>query len=97
MCNKFNTVAVRFPKHKIIRSILKNIHFPLAMPSANLSSKLSPVCAEDVSEEFKKNIKLIINGGRSKVGIESTVIDLTSKPKIIRPGIIDLKKIKKNY
>ena len=94
-CAKLQTVAIRFPKHRIIRSILKNINYPLAMPSANISSNVSPVCAKDVQEEFKKKIKLIINGGQSRIGIESTVIDLTSKPKILRPGIIDLSKIEK--
>ena len=59
------------------------------MPSANISSNVSPVSAEDVADEFKKKLKLIINGGRSKVGIESTVIDLTKKPIILRPGIIE--------
>jgi L-threonylcarbamoyladenylate synthase len=88
-----DTIAVRFPDHRIIRSILKNINFPLAMPSANLSSGVSPVNADDVAEEFKKKLKLILNGGESKIGIESTVIDLTGKPTILRPGIIDLKKI----
>ena len=83
-----DTVAIRFPEHKIIRSILKNINFPLAMPSANISSGLSPVNAKDVQEEFSSNLKLIINGGASKIGIESTVIDLTGKPNILRPGII---------
>jgi len=83
-----NTVAVRFPKHRVVRSILKKIDFPLAMPSANLSMSISPVSAWDVADEFRKNIKLIINGGKSKIGIESTVIDLTAKPKILRPGII---------
>jgi L-threonylcarbamoyladenylate synthase len=83
-----NTVAVRFPSHRVVRSILKKIDFPLAMPSANLSSGVSPVNAENVADEFKKNIKLIINDGKSKIGIESTVIDLTGKPKILRPGII---------
>ena len=58
------------------------------MPSANLSMGISPVNAWDVADEFKKNIKLIINGGKSKIGIESTVIDLTKDPKILRPGII---------
>ena len=48
-----------------------------------------------LQEEFKNKIKLIINGGQSKIGIESTVIDLTNKPKILRPGIIDLSKIEK--
>jgi len=83
-----NTVAVRFPSHQVIRSILKKINFPLAMPSANLSSGVSPVCAENVADEFKRNIKIIINGGKSKIGIESTVIDLTGKPRILRSGII---------
>ena len=83
-----NTVAVRFPSHRVVRSILKKIDFPLAMPSANLSSGISPVNAENVADDFKKKIKLIIDGGKSKIGIESTVIDLTRTPKILRPGII---------
>ena len=85
---KLSTVAVRFPKHKIIRSILKKLTFPLAMPSANKSSNVSPVSAKDVFDEFKKKIPLIIDGGVSEIGIESTVIDLTSYPKILRPGKI---------
>ena len=59
------------------------------MPSANKSTKLSPVKAKDVFDEFKKKIQLIIDGGKCKIGIESTVIDLTSFPKILRPGVID--------
>ena len=55
---KLKTVAIRFPKHKIARSILKNINYPLAMPSANISSNVSPVSARDVYEEFKNKIKL---------------------------------------
>ena len=85
---KLSTVAVRFPKHKIIRSILKKLTFPLAMPSANKSSNVSPVSAKDVFDEFKKKIPLIIDGGVSEIGLESTVIDLTSYPKILRPGKI---------
>jgi L-threonylcarbamoyladenylate synthase len=92
---KLGTIAVRFPDHKIIRSILKEINFPLAMPSANISSSVSPVSAEDVADEFKKKLKLIINGGKCKIGIESTVIDLTVKPVILRPGIIEPKLINK--
>tara|TARA_S200000501_G_scaffold324697_1_gene322113 strand:- start:711 stop:1664 length:954 start_codon:yes stop_codon:yes gene_type:complete len=90
-----NTVAIRFPKHKVVRSVLKKINFPLAMPSANLSSGVSPVKAENVADEFKKNVKVIIDGGKSKIGIESTVVDLTNKPKILRPGIISPEKIEK--
>ena len=94
-CAKLKTVAIRFPKHKVVRSVLKNINYPLAMPSANISSNVSPVCAKDVFEEFKKKIKLIVDGGQSKIGIESTVVDLTRKPKILRPGIIESSKIEK--
>ncbi|MDC3233256.1 L-threonylcarbamoyladenylate synthase [Pelagibacteraceae bacterium] len=90
-----NTIAIRFPSHRVVRSILKSIDFPLAMPSANISSSISPVNAEDVAEEFKKNIKFILDGGKSKIGIESTVIDLTGKPAILRPGIISSKIINK--
>ena len=94
-CAKLKTVAIRFPKHKVVRSILKNINYPLAMPSANISSNVSPVCASDVQEDFKKKIKIIVDGGKSKIGIESTVIDLTYKPKILRPGIIELSTIER--
>ena len=92
---KLKTIAVRFPKHKIIRSILKKINFPLAMPSANKSNKVSPINALDVFEDFKNKINIIINGGRSKIGIESTVIDLTNFPTILRPGIINKNSIEK--
>ena len=83
------TVAVRFPKNKIIRKILKSLKFPLAIPSANKSTRVSPVSAKDVAEEFKGSLKLILNGGNCKIGLESTVIDLTSTPKILRPGFIN--------
>ena len=63
------------------------------MPSANKSSNVSPVYSKDVFDEFKTKLKIIIDGGKSKIGIESTVIDLTSSPKILRPGIIDKKVI----
>tara|TARA_X000001036_G_scaffold98843_1_gene91812 strand:- start:4937 stop:5896 length:960 start_codon:yes stop_codon:yes gene_type:complete len=92
---KLKTVAIRFPKHKVVRAILKNTDFPLAMPSANISSSVSPVCAKDVFDEFKNKIKFIVDGGRSKIGIESTVIDLTNSPKILRPGIINPSEIEK--
>jgi L-threonylcarbamoyladenylate synthase len=95
VCAKLNTIAIRFPKHKVTRSILRRINFPLAMPSANKSTNVSPVRAEDVFDEFKKKIKLIIDSGKSKIGIESTVIDLTDFPKILRPGIITKRDIEK--
>ena len=83
-----NTVAVRFPKHTVVSLLLKNINFPLAMPSANKSTEISPVDVNDVREEFNKKLKMIIDGGRSKIGVESTVVDLTGKVTILRPGFI---------
>ena len=68
---------------------------PLAAPSANISSKLSPTCANDVAEEFDNQIKLILDGGQCKIGLESTIIDLTGKPTILRPGSITTEQIKK--
>ncbi len=91
---RLNTVAIRFPKHKVIKTLLRFLSFPLAMPSANISSGLSPIDAFNVFEEFKKKLKIIIDGGRSKFGIESTVVDLTNQPKILRPGIIGPNEIK---
>jgi|TARA_B110000046_G_C12980459_1_gene393070 L-threonylcarbamoyladenylate synthase len=92
---KLKTVAVRFPENRTIRKILKSLNFPLAIPSANKSTHISPVSAEDVANEFKNSLKIIINGGSCKIGLESTVIDLTSKPKILRPGFIEPKAISK--
>tara|TARA_X000001036_G_C20675204_1_gene803907 strand:+ start:1222 stop:2181 length:960 start_codon:yes stop_codon:yes gene_type:complete len=92
---KLNTVAIRFPSNLIIRKILKKLNFPLAIPSGNISSGISPISAQDVAEEFKKKLNFIIDGGVSKIGIESTVVDLSSKIKILRPGIISSKEISK--
>ena len=89
------TVAVRFPHNKITRALLSKLNFPLAAPSANISSKLSPTCSNDVREEFGKKIKFILEGGNCKIGLESTIIDLTGKPSILRPGSITLEKIRK--
>ena len=89
-----NTIAIRFPKNKIIRRLLKKLNFPLAIPSANLSSNVSPISAEDVKDEFGKKINFILDGGKSKIGLESTVINLHGKLKILRPGAINYKKIR---
>ena len=93
--NKKMSLAVRFPKHPITRSLLKEIEFPLAAPSANISSRLSPVCSNDIKEDFGKKIKFILDGGRSSIGIESTIIDIRNKPKILRLGSIEVSTIKK--
>ena len=92
---KQNTVAIRFPSHKVTRKILKNLSFPLAMPSANISNNVSPVNSKHVFEEFGKKLKIIIDGSDCKIGIESTVVDLTNKIKILRPGVITSSQIRR--
>ena len=92
---KKNTIAIRFPKHKVARKLLRLLKVPLAAPSANISSKLSPTSSNDVVDEFKNKIKFILDGGRSKIGLESTIVDLTGSPKILRPGFISPQKISK--
>ena len=87
------TIAVRVPKHKVARNLLKILNVPLAAPSANISSKLSPTCAKDVVDEFGSKIKFILDGGQCKIGLESTIIDLTSKPSILRQGSITARDI----
>ena len=86
--SNLKTIAVRFPKNKIIKSLLKNLNFPLAIPSANISAGVSPIKASDVIDEFGKKINFILDGGRSKIGLESTVINLCGKIQILRPGAI---------
>ena len=91
-CGNLKTVGIRFPKNKITRKLLKKLEFPLAMPSANKSSSVSPVKPLDVFEEFNNKIK-VVDGGISKIGIESTVLNLVNKVCILRPGIITPKQI----
>ena len=93
--NNNKTIAVRFPSHKLTRNLLKVLKYPLAAPSANLSKKISPVSKSDVIEEFGKKIKFVLDGGQSKVGIESTIVSLIGKPKILRLGGIERKSIEK--
>ena len=93
--NKKDTLAVRFPSHPITRKLLKRLNYPLAAPSANISTKISPVSKNDVKDEFGKRVSLILDGGQSKIGIESTIINLTDKPKVLRLGGISKDQIKK--
>ena len=91
--NNKKTLAVRFPKHSITRKLLKLLKYPLAAPSANISSKISPVTKEDVLDEFGKKIKFVLDGGASNVGLESTIVNLINKPQILRLGGLEINKI----
>ena len=92
--NYKKTLAIRFPNHKITKRLLKIIDFPLAAPSANLSSKVSAVTSSEVREDFGKKIKYVLEGGKSSLGLESTIIDLRNKPKILRLGSMEISIIK---
>ena len=93
--NKQKSLAVRFPKHPLFKKLLKNLNYPLAAPSANMSTRLSSVQASDVIEEFGSKIKYILNGGKCLIGVESTIVNLTTRPTILRLGGLEIPKIEK--
>ena len=93
--NKKNSLAVRFPNHPIARNLLKKLNYPLAAPSANISTRISPVSKKDVEDEFGRKINLILDGGQSSIGVESTIINLINKPKVLRLGGITKEQISK--
>lgn len=82
-----DTVAIRFPSDEIARALISEANTPIAAPSANISGRPSPTKADDVYQDMDGIIPLIIDGGESNIGIESTVIDLSGEnPIILRPG-----------
>ena len=93
--NNQKSLAVRFPKHSLFKNLLKQLDYPLAAPSANITTKISAVKVSDVKEEFGNKIKYVLNGGTCTVGIESTIINLIGKPTILRLGGLDISKIQK--
>lgn len=81
------TVAIRMPNHKIALEIIRNSKIPIAAPSANISGKPSPTYAKHVIEDLNGKIDMIIDGGSTGVGVESTVLDISTEiPVILRPG-----------
>ena len=86
-----NTVAVRSPNHPVARDLIEGLGRPIAAPSANLSGRPSPTEAAAVWEDMAGRIPLIIDGGSTQVGLESTVVDCTTTPPtLLRPGGIGL-------
>ena len=91
-----NSVAVRSPSHPLFRKILEQVQLPLAAPSANPSNKLSPTKFENAIAAFGKNCPPFLDGGQCDIGIESTVLNLTStSPSISRLGPISKDAIEK--
>lgn len=81
------TVAVRVPDHPVALSLLRAAECPIAAPSANRFSHTSPTTAQHVWQDLQGRVDLILDGGETIVGVESTVLDVSSKPaRILRPG-----------
>ena len=93
--NKKSTLAVRFPKHPVTRVLLERLQFPIAAPSANISSRVSAVTSTEVKDDFGEKIKYVLEGGKSSIGVESTIIDLRKKPRILRLGGLEINSIQK--
>ncbi len=82
-----NTAAIRLPSNKIALSLIKQSNKPIAAPSANISGRPSPTDASHVIEDLMGKVDMIIDGGSTNIGLESTVVDMTSNvPMILRPG-----------
>lgn len=82
-----DTLAVRVPAHPLPRALIRAVEKPIAAPSANRSGRVSPTTAEHVIEELDGRIAAVLDGGRCRVGLESTVVDLTTeRPTLLRPG-----------
>lgn len=92
-----DTVGIRWPSHPVMQAIIQECGLPLAAPSANPSNQLSPTNALHVQRLLGEKLRLIVDGGQSQVGIESTVVDVTgSEARVLRPGMIhetDIRKV----
>ena len=88
------TVAVRMPRHPVALALIAAAGVPLAAPSANRSEQLSPTRAGHVAESLDDAVDLILDGGPTDVGLESTVLDLTEwPPRLLRPGMVTVAQI----
>lgn len=88
------TVGLRAPDHPVALELLRAFDGPVAAPSANRSNRVSPTTADHVRSELGDAVDLILDGGPCKVGIESTVLDLTTPtPTILRPGAVTREQI----
>ena len=88
------TVAVRMPAHPVARALCKVVG-PIAAPSANTFGRPSPTKAAHVYADLKGKIPLILNGGKTNIGVESTIVSLAGKPKLLRPGKITVEQLRK--
>lgn len=89
------SVAVRMPSHPVAFKLISSVGIPIAAPSANLAGRPSPTRAQHVIEDLWSRVDVILDGGETTYGIESTVLDLTcDTPTILRPGPVTLEELK---
>jgi L-threonylcarbamoyladenylate synthase len=82
-----DTIAIRMPQHKVALALIRESDRPIAAPSANLAGKPSPTSAKHVFEDLNGRIDAILDGGSTRIGVESTVLDLSvDPPQVLRPG-----------
>ena len=90
------SVAIRMPKNNIALELIRECGFPIAAPSANISGRPSGTRVKDVVSDFDGAVECIIDGGNCEIGLESSILDLTSDvPVLLRPGKISLEELKK--
>src|SRR5579883_580489 len=83
------TVAIRMPAHPVALSLIRAAGVPIAAPSANRSEQISPTQAAHVLQGLGDDVEIILDGGHTQVGLESTVIDLSAEPaRLLRPGMV---------
>ena len=89
-----DTVGMRCPDHALCRAILERAGVPVAAPSGNTSGRPSPTCAQHMLEDMDGKIDAVVDGGPCKVGVESTIVDLTcTPPRLLRPGGVTLEQL----
>ncbi len=81
-----DTLAVRVPAHPVARLLLAAAGVPIAAPSANLSGRVSPTCARHVEEDLAAAVDMILDGGATQAGLESTIVAFSPAPTLLRPG-----------
>jgi L-threonylcarbamoyladenylate synthase len=81
-----NSVAIRVPAHPVARAVIEAAGVPIAAPSANKSGRVSPTRAEHVADDFGGEIGMILDGGATDAGLESTIVALAPQPTLLRPG-----------
>jgi L-threonylcarbamoyladenylate synthase len=89
------TVAVRMPDHPVALSLIRESQTPIAAPSANLFGRPSPTTAQHVYDDLNGRVDLILDAGKTSIGVESTILDLTQTPfRILRPGGVSLESLR---